>query len=87
MVHYTYFHTLDPSARHVAIDLINRAELEPVSMIGFTLRWMGYNGWLAAVTGCERDYQMINALAAEARMIAAYDCESAPNLDPHSGTQ
>lgn len=42
-------------------------------MIGFTLRWMGYNGWLAAVTGCERDYQMINAIAVEARMIAAYD--------------
>lgn len=42
-------------------------------MIGFTLRWMGYNGWLAAVTGCERDFQMIDAIAAEARMIAAYD--------------
>lgn len=73
MVQYTYFQTLDPSAREVSIDLINRAEREPVSMTSFILRWMGYNGWLAAVTGCERDYQMINALAAEARMIAAYD--------------
>ena len=73
MIHYTHFHTLDPSARQVSIDLFDRAEREPVSMIGFTLRWMGYNGWLAAITGCERDYQMINALAADARMIEAYD--------------
>lgn len=73
MVHYTHFHTLDPSARQVSLSLIDRAEREPLSMIGFTLRWMGYNGWMAAVTGCERDYQMINALAAEVRMIAAYE--------------
>lgn len=73
MVHYTHFHTLDPSAFHVSMDLFDRAEREPRSMIGFMLRWMGYNSWLAAVTGCERDYQMINALASEPRMIAAYD--------------
>lgn len=73
MVHYSHFHTLDPSAHHVSMDLLNRAEREPPSMICFMLRWMGFNGWLAAVTGCERDYQMINSLAVEPRMIAAYD--------------
>lgn len=73
MVHYTHFHTLDPSAHQVSMELLSRAERESPSMIRFMLRWMGYNGWLAAVTGCERDYQMINAMAAEPRMIAAYD--------------
>jgi hypothetical protein len=72
MVHYTHFHTLDPSAHRVSMDLLDRAEREPLSMIGFMLRWMGFNGWLAAVSGCERDYQMINALAAEPRMVTAY---------------
>lgn len=73
MLHYSHFHTLDPSAHQVSMDLLARADREPTSMIGFMLRWMGFNGWLAAVTGQERDYLMINALAADPRMIAAYD--------------
>jgi len=36
-------------------------------------RWIAFNGWMAAVTGEERDFAMIAALAVEQRMIAAYD--------------
>jgi len=73
MVRYTHFHILDPMAHNVSIDLLDRAGREPAPMIRFILRWMGFNGWLAAVTGCERDHQMINALAAELRMASSYE--------------
>jgi hypothetical protein len=73
MVCFNHFHMLDPSAYRLSMELQDRAEHEPPSMISFMLRWMGFNGWLAAVTGCERDYEMINALVAEPRMTAAYD--------------
>lgn len=73
MARFSHYQTLDPSAYQVSRELFNRADREPPSMMAFIFRWMGFNGWMAAVTGCERDYEMINALAAEPRMIAAYD--------------
>jgi hypothetical protein len=73
MVSFSHYQTLDPSAYQVSRELFDRADREPPSMMAFIFRWMGFNGWMAAVTGCERDYEMINALAAELRMIATYD--------------
>lgn len=73
MVSFSHYQTLDPSAYQVSRELFDRADREQPSMMAFIFRWMGFNGWMAAVTGCERDYEMINALAAEQRMLAAYD--------------
>lgn len=72
MANFSHYQTLDASAYQVSRELFDRADREPPSMIAFIFRWMGFNGWMAAVTGCERDYEMTNALAAEPRMIAAY---------------
>ncbi|QOG06396.1 hypothetical protein IGS74_18005 [Aureimonas sp. OT7] len=72
MTSFTNFHTLDPEAYRVTMELHDRAEREQ-SFMSFVFRWMAFNGWMAAVTGEERDFEMIGALAAEPRMIAAYD--------------
>jgi hypothetical protein len=63
------------------MELFDLAKRETPSMMAFVFRWMGFNGWMAAVSGCERDFEMINALAAEPRMILAYDQLMAGNLD------
>jgi hypothetical protein len=72
MVSFNQFHFLDPRAFQVTMELHGRADQrEPI--IAFVFRWMAFNAWMAAVTGEERDFAMIAALAAEPRMCAAYD--------------
>jgi len=72
MTNFTNFHTLDPEAYRVTMELHDRAEREQ-GFMGFVFRWMAFNGWMAAVTGEERDFEMIDAMAAEPRMVAAYE--------------
>jgi hypothetical protein len=73
MVNFSDYQKLDPAAYQVSRELFDGADHEPPSMMSFIFRWMEFNGWMAAITGCERDYEMINALAAEPRITAKYN--------------
>jgi hypothetical protein len=56
----------------VASELFDRAEKEH-TMMAFVFRWMAFNGWMAAITGLERDYEMINILVEDPRICSAYN--------------
>lgn len=47
--------------------------------MSFVTVWMAFNGWMAAVTGRERDAEMINALAADRRVNLEFDLLLANN--------
>lgn len=73
MVSYSNFHRLDPAVRDVALELLAMADRQQSEMMSFVTVWMAFNGWMAAVTGRERDAEMINALAANRRANAEFD--------------
>jgi hypothetical protein len=73
MVSYSNFRRLDPAVRDVAVELLTLANRQQSEMMSFVTVWMAFNGWMAAVTGCERDAEMINALAADRRVNTEFD--------------
>ncbi len=76
MVSYSNFHRLDPldpAGRDVAVELLALEDRQQSEMMSFVTVWMAFNGWMAAVTGRERDAEMINALAADRPANAEFD--------------
>jgi len=74
MLNFSNFHRLDPAARDVTIELLADADHhQPPSFMSFTYRWMAFNGWMSAVTLEDKDWAMINTMAASPRLIAAHD--------------
>lgn len=73
MVSFSNFHRLNPAARYVAIELLANADGQPPSFMAFVYRWMGFNGWMSAVTLGDSDREIIDALAAAPRLIDGYD--------------
>jgi hypothetical protein len=74
MVMFSNFHRLDPDARDVTLELLANADQhEPPSFMSFAYRWMAFNGWMSAVTLEDRDWKMVNAVAAAVRLIDAHD--------------
>lgn len=68
MLSFSHFHELDPDAYRVTMELHARAEREELA-IAFVFRWMAFNGWMAAVSGEERDFAMIATMATEQRIM------------------
>lgn len=73
MVGYSNFHHLDPAVRDVAVELLEFADHQQSEMMSFVTIWMAFNGWMAAITGRERDAEIINALAVDHRISAEFD--------------
>jgi len=72
LIDFENFHTLDPEAVNTARALVN-GERGESGFEPFMMTWMGFNGWMEAITGDDRDRHMINALADNRRATDAYD--------------
>lgn len=73
MFSFSNFHQLDPVVRNVAIELLAKAQEQSPSFMAFIYRWMGFNGWMSAVTLQGTDREMIDAFVAAPRLIGAFD--------------
>lgn len=68
MVSFSNFHTLDPAAHNVVLDLLARSDEEASSFTAFLFRWMAFNGWMSALTLGNSDAEMVTAIIGDARL-------------------
>lgn len=73
MVAFDNFHRLDPSAREIALEMLNAADQRREPFFAFPYRWMAFNGWMSAITLEYNDRDMIDALVACQRLQEAHD--------------
>src|SRR5262245_36680487 len=73
MVRFTNFQDLDPAAREIVAALMANAYKQQSAFMSFVNIWMGFNGWMAAVTERDIDADMIRNLINNQRLISAYD--------------
>lgn len=72
MVSFTNFHSLDPEARRLVLDLNATADSQPRLFTSFIYRWMAFNGWMSAITLEATDAAMVRTLAASSRLEGTY---------------
>lgn len=72
MVSFSQFQQLHPEARRLTLDLFEGSDSED-PFYGFALLWMSFNGWMSAVAGPAPDAHMISDLAANPRLMTAFN--------------
>lgn len=73
LVSFSDFRLLDPETADLTHELIGEGDRQQSAFLPFMNVWMGFNGWMEAVTGGGSDAAMIAALADNRRMTDAYD--------------
>jgi hypothetical protein len=63
MVSFANFRMLDPETTNVTLELIENADRQRSSFISFVSLWMGFKGWMEAVTDAPNDAAMITTMA------------------------
>jgi hypothetical protein len=73
MVSFTNFRTLDPETADLTRELIANADRQRSSFMSFISLWMGFNGWMEAVTDAPNDAAMITMIADNRKVTDAYN--------------
>ncbi|MBX3609206.1 MAG: hypothetical protein KF871_04865 [Hydrogenophaga sp.] len=73
MINFGNFLHLDPEAAGLARKLVEANDEQRSTFSSFAHVWMAFNGWMECVTEAETDSAMINAIAEQVKMVAAYN--------------
>ena len=68
MTKFSNFQLLNPEARDVVNELLANADRQRSAFMSFMNIWMGFNGWMATVTGRDTDADMLRNFIGEKRL-------------------
>ena len=73
MTNFRNFQVIEAETKDLVLDLMENADRQRSAFMSFVNIWMAFNGWMAAVTERETAADMIRDIAANKRLISAYD--------------
>lgn len=84
MVLFERFADLHPEGQRLCREYLERAEIANDPHAGLMDLWIGFAGWMACITGADHDAAMVQDLAGNQRLVAAF--EQLRSNDPYFGT-